>query len=179
MITLQSKYILYTIFIYLDLRQSQTQARLYPEDPILRAQRKQFLDKFKDLGLYLFRGTLSQNAEKKKKDFRAIAKLLKVLEAKLEESETKYLFNEKQYTFVDVALVVLVERLFFFKNSDIGPIVNYDFLDNLPNIEKWVAAIRSRKELQKAITNEVEFQNMIKDFLQSGKWGLKYPLAKL
>lgn len=39
-------------------------SRLYPEDPIVRAQRKLYLDKYRDLGLYLFRGTLSKNEEK-------------------------------------------------------------------------------------------------------------------
>ena len=67
-----------------------TYIRLYPEDPIIRAQRKLFLDKFKDLGLYLFRGTLSQNQEKKVRDFKEISKLLNILEKALNTSQTEY-----------------------------------------------------------------------------------------
>jgi glutathione S-transferase len=88
---------------------------LYPSDPILRAQRKLFLEKFKDLGLFLFRGTLSKDEEKKRRDFKAISGLLEIIEAELKKSTTPYLFSEDCYTFVDIALLVHAERLFFFK----------------------------------------------------------------
>lgn len=115
----------------------------------------------------------------KAKDFAEIKKLLDRLEASLKESTTKFLFSEESYTFLDVALLPQVERLFFFKKSDIGAITNFDFLNDYPCIEKWIKVIRSRAELQKAITDEEDFLRMIRDFVQTGKWGLKYPLAKI
>ena len=143
----------------------------------------------------MFRGTLSQNQEKKERDFKQISKLLELLELNLSKSKTNYinnkkniillkiyllyLFSEETYTFVDIALVVLVQRLFFFKYSDLGQDSNYTILNNLPHIERWIKEIRSRPELQKAITNAEEYNIMIKDFLKTRVWGLKYPLAKI
>lgn len=152
---------------------------LYPADPILRAQRKLYLEKFKDLGLYLFRGTLSKNEEKKRRDFKQIEHLLSILEDSLNDSPTEYLFGESHYTFVDIALMVHVERLFFFKNSKMGTIVNFNFLEDFPNVQKWVENLKARSELSRGLTDETQFTDMIKDFFKSGKWGLKYPLAKM
>ena len=73
------------------------------------------MEKFKDLGLFLFRGTLSKDEEKKRRDFKAITGLLEIIEGELRKSTTPYLFSEDCYTFVDIALLVHVERLFFFK----------------------------------------------------------------
>ena len=90
-----------------------------------------------------------------------------------------YLFNEESYTFVDIALVVHVERLFFFRDSDLGKDSNFNILENLPNIETWIKAIRNKPELKKAITNEVEYNTMLRNFLKTRVWGLKFPLAKI
>ena len=89
--------------------------RLYPKDPLKRAEYKMFLENFKDLGLYFFRATLTKKNDKRQKDLDSINLLLDILENALKDSATNFLFDEKAYGFVDVALVVQVERLFFMK----------------------------------------------------------------
>jgi hypothetical protein len=58
-------------------------------------------------------------------------------------------------------------------------LVNFTFLDDFPELEKWVKNIRSKKLLKKGLTDEKAFNTMISEFCKNGKWGLKYPLAKM
>ncbi|CAI2378568.1 unnamed protein product [Moneuplotes crassus] len=156
-----------------ELKDKSPAHALFPSDPFERASRKMFLDKFRDLGLYMFRSILTTKEDKRSRDLSKIEELLSILEEELSTSGAKYLFGEEKYGFVDIILFCQVKQILILSKKIDWPIQTF------PSVKKWVNRIRAEPRLKGGLNSEADFLAMIQSFKHTGVWGLKYPLAKI
>lgn len=134
-----------------------TPPSLHPTDPLVKAKNRAWIEFGSELLVTQFRLVMSQ-------DQTTFETTLKELQEKLQRLENVVnggsFFNGEQFSLVDTAYAPLFMRLDLLKTW-----TNVDFYGNLPNIQRWNAALSAKESVQKSVVSDFAdlFQTRLKN----------------
>jgi len=121
-----------------------TQPSLHPQNPLMKAKNRAWIEFGSELLMTQFRFVMSQDKNSYETNLKELKEKLQRLENTLSGGT---FFNGEQFSLVDTAYAPLFMRLELLKQW-----ANLDF--NLPKIQRWSAALLAKESVQKSVVDE-------------------------
>ncbi len=121
-----------------------TQPSLHPQNPLMKAKNRAWIEFGSELLMTQFRFVMSQDKDSYETNLKELKEKLQRLENTLSGGT---FFNGEQFSLVDTAYAPLFMRLELLKQW-----ANLDF--NLPKIQRWSAALLAKESVQKSVVDE-------------------------
>jgi len=121
-----------------------TQPSLHPQNPLMKAKNRAWIEFGSELLMTQFRFVMSQDKDSYETNLKEFKEKLQRLENTLSGGT---FFNGEQFSLVDTAYAPLFMRLELLKQW-----ANLDF--NLPKIQRWSAALLAKESVQKSVVDE-------------------------
>jgi glutathione S-transferase len=121
-----------------------TQPSLHPQNPLMKAKNRAWIEFGSELLMTQFRFVMSQDKNSYETNLKEFKEKLQRLENTLSGGT---FFNGEQFSLVDTAYAPLFMRLELLKQW-----ANLDF--NLPKIQRWSAALLAKESVQKSVVDE-------------------------